>query len=311
MLRVIIISLKEGKILPLLVMLCIFGRVAKSQTTQKEMTVANYQGQGLPFVNVVLKNKNVGTYSNEQGRFSIFCEQKDTLLFSAIGFETKLVSCFEVKDTIFLNTQMNLLPELTIKSNKDKHKTKKLIIGNIKNKSKGRFGHLSEGILFVPNEKNINAKVSSVLFKLDRAESDNEGKVIKSKEMLVRLTLYSRQTNSIFPAKSIAKSSLTQKVKPHQKVVRFDITEWNLLFPKEGIFVGIEFLGHYDKNIFIPFDKNSKDKNRRFLLTFSQYHDSPCSFIRSNYGSEWENASLQDNGTFSNFNFGIEVEVID
>jgi L-rhamnose mutarotase len=298
--------------IPLIVLFFTLVKVAKSQTTQKEMIVANYQRQGLPFVNIILKNKNVGTYSNEQGHFSIFCEQNDTLLFSAIGFETKSVSCFEVKDTIFLNTQLNLLPELTIKGNKDKHKTQKLTIGNIKNKWQGSFTDVCEGLLFIPNEKKVNAKIISAIFRLDRLESDMKGKSIKSKEMLVRLTLYTRKTNSVFPDKSIAKTSLTQKVKPHQKVVRFDITEWDLRLPTEGIFVGIEFLGHYDKDIFIPFDKNKKNRDTRFLLPFSRVQDYSHSFIRSNYGKSLEKLGLAEYGSPSaNFNFGIEVEVID
>ncbi len=43
--------------------------------------------QGIPYTNIVVKNKNVGTSSNYKGFFSFVAEEGDTVQFSAIGFQ--------------------------------------------------------------------------------------------------------------------------------------------------------------------------------------------------------------------------------
>ncbi len=44
-------------------------------------------GNNLPFVNIIIKNKRLGTISDETGNFSFFVKESDTLLFSSIGYK--------------------------------------------------------------------------------------------------------------------------------------------------------------------------------------------------------------------------------
>jgi hypothetical protein len=48
----------------------------------------NEQLEPVPYVNILVKNKNRGTYSDFEGFFSIVVEKGDTIIFSAIGYET-------------------------------------------------------------------------------------------------------------------------------------------------------------------------------------------------------------------------------
>ena len=43
----------------------------------------------LPFVSVVIKNKDIGTTSNERGVFTLIADKGDTLEFTSIGFRKK------------------------------------------------------------------------------------------------------------------------------------------------------------------------------------------------------------------------------
>ena len=52
--------------------------------------LAEADGQVLPYVNIGIRNKNIGTASDGQGRFILTLpqnRQQDTLTFSAIGYE--------------------------------------------------------------------------------------------------------------------------------------------------------------------------------------------------------------------------------
>ncbi|MCD6346043.1 MAG: hypothetical protein J7L96_01350, partial [Bacteroidales bacterium] len=55
--------------------------------------------ESIPYVHIIMKNKNLATASDIHGYFNFPAEVKDTLLFSAIGFKMKTLV---VKDTFSL-----------------------------------------------------------------------------------------------------------------------------------------------------------------------------------------------------------------
>lgn len=88
----------------------------------------------VPYVHVVNKNFGKGTVSNTEGRFYMMMEKTDTVLFSAIGFETY---AFTLKDevtsnkliiTIELNTSTMELQPVNVFAYKNEHALKKAII---------------------------------------------------------------------------------------------------------------------------------------------------------------------------------------
>ena len=55
----------------------------------------------IPYVNVYIKNKNRGTFSNFEGFYSFVVEPGDTLMYSAIGFRTYQ---FVIPDTLTMQS---------------------------------------------------------------------------------------------------------------------------------------------------------------------------------------------------------------
>jgi hypothetical protein len=49
-----------------------------------------------PFANVYLSNKAVGTYSNNQGVFSLEATTEDTIIVSVIGYEKRSIPVQEL-----------------------------------------------------------------------------------------------------------------------------------------------------------------------------------------------------------------------
>ena len=89
--------------------------------------------QSLPYVNIGISNKTVGTVSNDKGEFRLDLNEKvntgDTVIFSYIGFKTEkyLVSDLsEQKKIIFLKPQSTQLDEVVLNAKKVKLRSKKI-----------------------------------------------------------------------------------------------------------------------------------------------------------------------------------------
>ncbi|GAA4435165.1 hypothetical protein GCM10023188_26950 [Pontibacter saemangeumensis] len=101
-------------ILPLLLSLLILGSSAAiyAQTAFIRGTVKSASGQEpLPFVNIGIKKKGIGTASDVEGNFKLRLEdtfRQDTLTFSAIGFQDLSVP---IRDMAANNTHQFLLTE--------------------------------------------------------------------------------------------------------------------------------------------------------------------------------------------------------
>lgn len=87
----------------------------------------------LPYVNIGIKNKTVGTVSNNNGLFKLLLNDKvtskDTVIFSYIGFKTEkyLISEFnKIKEPILLQPKNMELDEVVVSSKKIKLKSKKI-----------------------------------------------------------------------------------------------------------------------------------------------------------------------------------------
>ena len=76
-------------IVSLLVSLSLLASAQKSLVTGKVITAKD--GQPLPGVTIIIKNTSIGTVSNVSGEFSIQAQIGDTLVFSFIGLQTRLV----------------------------------------------------------------------------------------------------------------------------------------------------------------------------------------------------------------------------
>jgi hypothetical protein len=96
--------------------------------------VLNFENnEPLAYVNIGIKNKTVGTISNENGLFKLSLNDKvtskDTIIFSYIGFKTEKYLVSELnktKEPILLQPKNMELDEVVISSKKIKLKSKKI-----------------------------------------------------------------------------------------------------------------------------------------------------------------------------------------
>ena len=111
-----------------------FENTGYCQNKQITGEVRNFENkEPLPYVNIGIANKTVGTVSNENGIFILDLNEKitlkDTVNFSFIGFKTEKYLISELsnqKGTVLLHPQNTELNEVVVISKKKKLKSRKI-----------------------------------------------------------------------------------------------------------------------------------------------------------------------------------------
>lgn len=112
-------------LLQLVLLLCV--TISSAQSVPISGTVFDAQGS-LPGVNVILKNKTIGTTTDANGTFKITVSPEDTLVFSSVGYLTvETVVGTQTTLKIILQTDENVLQEVLVNAGyykvKDKERT--------------------------------------------------------------------------------------------------------------------------------------------------------------------------------------------
>jgi CarboxypepD_reg-like domain len=104
-------------ILLFFVLLSGFANKAVAQRLIQGMVVDSLTLNNLPAVNVKIKNTNRGTSTNPNGIFTILASEKDTLVFSYIGYTKAVVPVNFEDETMFirLTEESLMLKEVVIK----------------------------------------------------------------------------------------------------------------------------------------------------------------------------------------------------
>ncbi len=188
-------------------------------------------GNPIPYVNIWVENENIGGSSEENGTFEIYTSEKSkNLIFSAIGYEKKIVKISESKE-VKLKSVEYLLDEILISNSKGK---KQVEIGNTNNAISQAFDNGPKIVAkFFPYKSSYkNTKYIKKVTILTDSKIENA---------TVKIHLYSVDSLG-FPSKELLKKDLILTVKKGVLKHAFDISDLNLTLPKTGIFVGFEKL---------------------------------------------------------------------
>lgn len=189
-------------------------------------------GKPISYVNVSVENENIRTTSEENGQFTInTTEKSQNLIFSALGFEKKTVKISNSKE-VFLKEITYDLDEVIISRRKE---SKQIEIGKIK---KGEIYQAFENgptidiKFFEYNLKYLKTPyIKKVTF---FADSRKENSTIK-------IHFYKVDSNG-FPGEEMLKKDLIIPLKKGVVKNIFNVSDYNLRIPKNGIFVGFEKL---------------------------------------------------------------------
>jgi|GEM_PF-3244989 len=183
-----------------------------------------------------------GLFTTEKGNFRIAINQNDTLEVSCVGYKTMRLSNLNQKNNEFsisLDPLSRALQEVVVSNiNWAKYKERKAGYAGIKSNWHvgGKTG--LEYAVYIPNQNKIkDAFVVELNYKMEKWRNDS---------VLVRLHIYTVSPIGS-PGEELLDSNviklLTGKMK---KQISYDISNFKIRFPENGLFVGIEWLGVYD-----------------------------------------------------------------
>jgi len=218
----------------------------------------------IPYAHII--GEGQATLSDEDGHFTLK-NIGDTLLVSAIGYEEKHIIASNMDTVVYLNPAIYALPAIKVVPKK----TKNIEIGTIK-KGSVRYSFSSRGegyqiAKYIANNNGIEGTLNSISFYL----------VSKTKRIQkIRLLVIAKDSASLKPANTIIPISKIVEVGRKKGWVEVDVSDLPIPFPKDGFYIGIEFLDQAKKI----------DINNRIEIGLFPFEKEALTWIKF-LGSEW------------------------
>jgi len=242
-------------------------------------------GKPIPFVTISVENENFGTTSEENGEFKIHVSDKSKkLVFSALGFERKMVSISEVLEVRLKPTALQL-DEVVISK---RFETRQKEIGEPENSILETFDKAPRiDIKFFPYDPSYKKTryLKQVVLVTDS----------KINDATFKIHFYGVGANG-YPGEELLDKDFIVAVDKGVSKTRFNLSKFNLIMPKTGLFVGFEKL---------LIEKNSVEKtvmnyntNEALPVTtyypFMLYHNVKRDFQFAFIGGKWIRKSNPD-----------------
>ncbi len=257
----------------------LFLLISFSLSAQIKGVVVDENNIPIPYVNIWIENENIGSTSEDDGSFKIdLKDENKNLVFSAIGYK-KEVSKF--KEKIVLEKQIYKLEDVVIQTSKQ---TKEIEIGDSK---KIHHTQLSGdkpwiyGKLFSyeANYSETSFLKSIIFFTNSRKE-----------EAKIKIRIY--EVKDSIPTDDILYEDLIVIVKKGMRKNKIDVSKYKIMFPKNGLIVGLEWLIiDYNKYYF-----DYKDgKSEKSLVNYAPDLVINYSDIENSYrfsGGKWKKNKL-------------------
>ncbi len=188
-------------------------------------------GKPIPFVNIWVQNENIGASSEDNGEFAITTSEKSqNLIFSALGFEKKIVKISEATVVKLKPTAYQLDEVVVFKT----LGTKVIEIGKTNSTMYQAFD----------NGPKIDTKFFPYLPKYKKTKYIKQVTIetdSKIEEATIRLHFYGVDSNGV-PSEELINKDFIVTVKSGTKKTFFDLKDYKLKMPKTGIFIGFEKL---------------------------------------------------------------------
>lgn len=199
--------------------------------------VSQDDGMPIPFVHISVENSRLGFTTDERG-FAEISEQvnQKTLLFYAVGYNITSVQLDSIAEKIELKPKTTVLDEIQVFAKK----SKKITLDEIES----RWIALSA-------PKQGNGGVSVITAKTFNTQKDHDETLhvqsvflkIKSKIDKAKFQLHVYDLNEIGnPEEDLILVPIIVETEKGSQIVEIDLTEYQLVFPDNGLAIGVEWL---------------------------------------------------------------------
>jgi hypothetical protein len=242
-------------------------------------------GKPIPYVNIWVENENIGSTSEENGTFFInTTANQKKLIFSTLGFEKKIIKASQASEVNLKPTAYSL-DEVVISKSIGTRETE---IGKTKNEIYQAFD----------NGPKIDTKFFPYLSSYKKTKYLKQVSIYTDSRIenaIIKIHFYNVDSNG-YPAEELMDKDFVVTVKKGTRTNRFDLTKFNLKFPKNGLFVGFEKL-LIEKN---KTEKTITDSNtnitqiQKTYFPFVLYNYVEREFLYTFSGGKWNRQAHQD-----------------
>jgi len=241
-------------------------------------------GKPIPYVNIWVENENIGSTSEENGTFFINTTANGKrLIFSTLGYEKKIINATQASE-VNLKPMAYSLDEVVISKSIG---TKSIEIGKATTEIYQAFDN--------------GPKIDTKYFPYKT--SYNKTKYLKQvtiytdsriESAIIKIHLYEVGSNGA-PGEELLDKDFVVTVKKGTRINRFDLKEFNLKFPKTGLFVGFEKLMIENNKT----EKTIRDSNTNTLqiqktyFPFVLYNFVEREFLYTFSGGKWNRQTNQ------------------
>ena len=269
-----------------IVIIFFFCNLAPLFSQVKGVVKDSLTGQPIPYANIWVENENVATTSEEDGTFSIAVANTKNLIFSALGYETKTLKAAQVNQ-VFLNPKAFDLDEVVISNSIG---TKQNVIGLTQNTVAQAFDNGPRiDVKFFPYASEYKKTPY-----LKRVTVYTDSRI---EDATVKLHFYKVDANG-YPGDELLQKPLIVSVKNGTKINKIDLSDFGLVMPKNGLFVGFEKLmiekNKKEKTVINPVTKEAQIQKTYYPLMLYNYVERDFLFTFS--GGKWSKQTDNDSG---------------
>lgn len=244
--------------------------------SQVKGKVVDQNNQPIAYVSIFVKDEPIATTSDEDGTFFLPIKEEKILLFSVLGYEKATAKSSEVAIVKLKPTAIELNEVVVL----NKKETKQVEVGLPTSFSQAFENGPKIDARFFPYDskvkKNRYIKKVSIF-----TESNLETASVKIHFYAVN--------NQGLPGEELLTKDLIVQVKKGSRRTYFDISNRNVVFPREGLFVSVERLfidkNKFTKTVTATTPNTTKTQTVYYPLLF--YNFIERDFTYTFYGGNW------------------------
>ena len=235
-------------------------------------------GKPIQYVNIWVENENIGSTSEENGTFSINTTAKGKrLIFSTLGYEKKIIKASETLEVNLKLTAYSLNEVVISKS----IGTKSIEIGKTNNEIYQAFDNGPKmDTKYFPYKTSYN---KTQYLKQVTIYTDS-----RIENAIIKIHFYEVAPNGS-PGEELLDKDFVVTVKKGTRINRFDLTEFNLKFPKTGLFIGFEklMIENNKTEKTITDSNTNKSQTQKTYFPFVLYNYVEREFLYTFSGGKW------------------------
>lgn len=195
----------------------------------KGVVLDSISGKPIAYTNIWVENENIGTTSEENGTFSLDIKEVKNIIFSALGYETKILKSTEIA-TVSLVQKVYEMPDVVLEIPKQ---TKEIEVGNYE--SNGFRWHLNanyNAIYFKPtDDKKEYLYLKQIKFHTLSA--------IKNSKLRIKIV---ECNPDLSIGEDIIEDEILVDIKKGSKANSINVSDFKIKIPENGFFIVFEKL---------------------------------------------------------------------